>query len=112
MDGSFSPGIRQGRYGRDRNDYNERVLSGEMPEVSRITYQFGQVPGNIETMPVLRVELLASEKEGKGMSKYFHELLIPRPAPTTAERLCAAILDLEKRVTTLEEEMLKRKVQE
>jgi len=46
------------------------------------------------------------------MSKYFPDPLMPRPAPTTAERLSAAILDLEKRVTVLEEEMLKRRVQE
>ena len=38
-----------------------------MPEVSRITYQFGTKPGNIKTMPVLRVEILASEEEGAGM---------------------------------------------
>lgn len=38
-----------------------------MPEVSRITYQFGQVPGNIKTMPLLWISFLASEKEGEGM---------------------------------------------
>lgn len=44
-----------------------RILSGEMPEVSRITYQFGTKPGNIKTMPILRVEILASEEEGERM---------------------------------------------
>jgi len=38
-----------------------------MPEVSRITYQFGTKPGNIKTMPILRVEILASEEEGERM---------------------------------------------
>ena len=38
-----------------------------MPEVSRITYQFSAKPEYNPTMPLLRVEILASEKEGAGM---------------------------------------------
>jgi hypothetical protein len=44
------------------------------------------------------------------MSKYFPDPLMPRPAPTTAERLSAAILDLEKRVAVLEEKINKSEI--
>jgi hypothetical protein len=40
-----------------------------MPEVSRITCQFGTIAGNYQAMPVLRVEVSGVEKEGEGMTK-------------------------------------------
>ena len=40
-----------------------------MPEVSRITYHFSEIPEDNKTMPVLRVEVRITEKEGEGMTK-------------------------------------------
>ncbi len=41
-----------------------------MPEVSRKAYQFGQVPGNIKTMPLLWISFLAGEKTDRSTSVF------------------------------------------
>ena len=38
-----------------------------MPQVSRNTYQFSEVPGNDQAMPVLWIQVFSGEKEGAGM---------------------------------------------
>lgn len=52
------------------------LLPGEMPEVSRITYQFSEKPQHETTMPLLRVSVCTSKKEGEGMST-LHILINP-----------------------------------
>lgn len=46
-----------------------RILPGKMPEVSRNPDQFCAKPHNSQAMPVLRVEVSGTEKEGEGMTK-------------------------------------------